>query len=1038
MRIYPMRNRYLPVVFALSALPVCGAVSPVLEKQFSQSVQPYVTKYCVGCHSGQTPAASLDLKSYTTTDAVLKDFPRWTILHTRLTAKEMPPKPMPAPPALESKKVLDWITAVRAEELRKHAGDPGSVPARRLSNSEYNYTVRDLTGQDLKPTKEFPVDPANLAGFDNSAESLTMSPALMKKYLEAARMVGDHMFLTPDGVDFAPNPMLAETDRDKYPIQRIVKFYLSQPTDYADYFEAAWRYKNRVALKKPGATPASIAAEMKISAKYLPVVWALIEEPAAKAREEVGPVAKLQGMWNALPAPGAVAPEVLRKKFVEMRDFAVKIRQHTAMQFTAPNVRGIPAGSQPLLNWKLKQYALHRREFDPKDLLNDTDPVPPVPEIPRKPGLHQEEAPHWAAVSAKARAGDKDLIVPAAERAKYEASFARFATVFPDVFYVSERGRFFPDDSEDKGRLLSAGYHSVMGFYRDDKPLMELILDEKGQTELNRLWAEFEYIADFTGRTFVQYFFNQSGEVLGKGAESASDRPVGMEVTDEPVIMGLKAKYLAKAAADAKSDPMAPAAVNDHFDGINRTLRSFEKIRLAAEQKHLDAVVKFAAKAYRRPLSKAESDDIVAYYKKIRTTDALSHEEAIRDSIVSILMSPYYLYRLDLDARLKAAAEMQRVAATAGGAAPLSGYALASRLSYFLWSSMPDAELMKHAAAGDLQRPEVLTAQARRMLKDDRTRDFATEFAGNWLDFRRFENYNSVDRDRFPTFTNDLRESMFQEPIRFVQDLIVNNRSVLDMLYGKYTFVNPLLAKHYGMPEMKGTDGKPANVDTWMKVDDATPYQRGGLLPMAVFLTASSPGLRTSPVKRGYWVVHRLLGEVIPPPPPVVPELPHDESKTDKPLREVLAAHRANPVCAGCHARFDSFGLAFEGFGPTGEARTQDLAGRPIDASATFPGGVQGAGMDGVQTFIREHRQKDFVDGMARKLVSYALNRSLQLSDEALIDKMKARLAANDNHFSAMVEAIVASPQFLNKRRAEVPARSVAQTKSELQSGKGE
>jgi hypothetical protein len=185
-------------------------------------------------------------------------------------------------------------------------------------------------------------------------------------------------------------------------------------------------------------------------------------------------------------------------------------------------------------------------------------------------------------------------------------------------------------------------------------------------------------------------------------------------------------------------------------------------------------------------------------------------------------------------------------------------------------------------------------------------------------------------------------------------------------------------------------------------------------------------------------VVHRLLGETIPPPPPVVPELPHDESKTDRPLREVLAAHRANPVCAACHARFDSFGLAFEGFGPTGEARVKDLGGRPIDASATFPGGVQGAGMDGVQAFIRGHRQNDFVDGMARKLLSYALNRSLQLSDEGLIDKMKARLAANDNRFGAMVEALVTSPQFLNKRRAEVPARSVAQAKSELQSGKGE
>src|SRR5205085_1533048 len=142
---------------------------------------------------------------------------------------------------------------------------------------------------------------------------------------------------------------------------------------------------------------------------------------------------------------------------------------------------GLPAGSEPLLNWKLRSFALHHRDSDPKDLRNDTDPPPVVPEIPRYPGLHQEAAPRWAALTAKARAGDTDLVVPAAERSRYEASFAHLASVFPDTFYVKERGRYFPDDSEDKGRLLSAGYHNVMGYWRDDTPRMELILDDSGQ-----------------------------------------------------------------------------------------------------------------------------------------------------------------------------------------------------------------------------------------------------------------------------------------------------------------------------------------------------------------------------------------------------------------------------------------------------------------------------------------------------------------------------------------------------------------------------
>ncbi len=265
---------------------------------------------------------------------------------------------------------------------------------------------------------------------------------------------------------------------------------------------------------------------------------------------------------------------------------------------------------------------------------------------------------------------------------------------------------------------------------------------------------------------------------------------------------------------------------------------------------------------------------------------------------------------------------------------------------------MPDDELLRHAASGDLERPDVLLAQTRRMLKDGRVSGLATEFTGNWLDFRHFETNNSVDRERFPAFNNDLREAMFQEPVHFVEDAVRHDRSVLDLVYGNYTFVNPALAKHYGMPEVKG------DMDTWVRVDDAEKYGRGGLLPMAVFLTQNSPGLRTSPVKRGHWVVQRVLGEVIPPPPPVVPELPSDEAKSDLPVREMLAKHRENPMCAACHARFDSFGLAFEGYGPVGSARSKDLAGRPVDTAVTYPGGTTGSGFEGLQKFIREYRQQ--------------------------------------------------------------------------------
>jgi len=350
----------------------------------------------------------------------------------------------------------------------------------------------------------------------------------------------------------------------------------------------------------------------------------------------------------------------------------------------------------------------------------------------------------------------------------------------------------------------------------------------------------------------------------------------------------------------------------------------------------------------------------------------------------------------------------------------LTDYELASRLSYFLWSSMPDKELLDHAAKGDLHQPKVLAAETQRMVQDERVRGLAAEFGGNWLDIRRFEEHNAVDRDHFTTFTNDLREAMFQEPIRFFTDVVQHNSSALDFLYANYTFVNPVLAKHYGMPTPTAV-----TADTWWRVDDADKYQRGGILPMAAFLTKNAPGLRTSPVKRGFWVVSKLLGEYIPAPPPNVPAIPSDESKLGNlTLRETLEQHHADPNCASCHEKFDSFGLVFEGYGPIGELRTLDLGNRPVETNAKFPDGTEETGLAGLRDYLHTKTQDEFVDNLTRKLLVYALGRSLQPSDEPLIADMHAKLVANGYRFDTLVESIINSPQFLLKRNTPVSTAS--------------
>ena len=342
----------------------------------------------------------------------------------------------------------------------------------------------------------------------------------------------------------------------------------------------------------------------------------------------------------------------------------------------------------------------------------------------------------------------------------------------------------------------------------------------------------------------------------------------------------------------------------------------------------------------------------------------------------------------------------------------LSDHDLANRLSYFLWSSMPDKRLMELAKNGKLRDSKTLQSEINRLLRDPRARGFAVEFGGQWLGYRRFEQHNSVDRKRFPMFDDNLRSSMFEEPIRFIQDVMQNNRSVLDFLYAKHTFVNATLARHYGVKSPLSSKS-----DTWQRIDRADKLGRGGLLPMAVFLTKNAPGLRTSPVKRGYWVVRQLLGERIPPPPPNVPELPEDEAKLgNRTLREVLARHRSIKSCATCHERFDSVGLAFEGYGPVGERREKDLGGRPVETQAKFPGGSSGQGLLGLQNYLKQHRQAEFVDNLCRKLLAYALGRTLLLSDEPLIAKMKKRLKRNGFRFKPLIETITSSRQFLEQR----------------------
>ncbi len=330
----------------------------------------------------------LDLEQFTRPSQVAERHQTWAEVAQRVSHGEMPPADAkPAMPKADREVLVHWIAAFRKSEAERHAGEPGHVPVRRLNNAELNYSVRDLTGVDIQPAREFPVDPANEAGFDNSADSLTMSPALLTKSLAAARLVAEHMVLTPDGIDFAPHPVVTETDRDKYCVKRIVEFYQKQPTDYADYFLAAWRiqrapvqftidnqtqgglspkYLRLIQAMLTDSSGPVMPAPVKLhvpppvldpSSDYAPVV----DEPKPPAVPiGLGPLAVIRRKWLDLPED--IAQEARAREGCEqLRNFIVDLRNRLQPEIKDLNVRGIHRGAQPFVLWKNDQYASYRQ-----------------------------------------------------------------------------------------------------------------------------------------------------------------------------------------------------------------------------------------------------------------------------------------------------------------------------------------------------------------------------------------------------------------------------------------------------------------------------------------------------------------------------------------------------------------------------------------------------------------------------------------------------------------------------------------------------
>ena len=482
-------------------------------------------------------------------------------------------------------------------------------------------------------------------------------------------------------------------------------------------------------------------------------------------------------------------------------------------------------------------------------------------------------------------------------------------------------------------------------WFREDQHLARLMLTPDQRQQLDALWDEFLFVAQEP----LQY-------------EVAYEQIYQFATQDAPhIVEALK--------------PIAPQ--------VKAYAEAFRTRQLETESLHVDAILDFAEQAWRRDLSDEQRDQLRGLYRTLREV-GLNHEPACRRTLARILTSPHFLFKQE--------AAQQGLRASA-----VTSAEYASRLSYFLWSSMPDETLRQSVRQNQLTTEEQIWEQTRRMLKDAKTSRMATEFAAQWLHVRDFNTNDDKNEELYPEFAQ-LRDDMYQETLLFFADLFQNNGSVIDILDADHTFLNETLAKHYGMKSVTGSQ--------WRRVENVKRAQRGGILAMSATLAAQSGASRTSPILRGNWVYETLLGERLPKPPANVPQIP-DQVPLGKTARELIELHSQAAECAKCHALIDPYGFSLEQYDALGRLRPVE-----VDTRTRLIDRTELKGIDGLRDYLTGPRRDDFLRQFCRKLLGFALGREVQLSDKPLIDEMIVRLQADGYRIHSAIRLIVLSKQF--------------------------
>jgi len=983
-----------------------------------KTVEPLLSTKCYSCHGGEDVKGEVNLKALAADPKIGEEYELWHRVLDTIESGEMPPRKSEPLEENEETAIVAWADHELNLLAETNSGDPGPVTMRRLTNGEYDRSIRDLTGRDYGLAKEFQTDGGGGEGFSNTGDVLFMSPAAVDKYFGAARHVADYATIMPGtGIVFHESRIgLRGPEQVKAHAQQGLYVWYQQksaphlPADLVDkregdYMLACWKHRH---FKTPLDT---LAKEAGLQLPFLQNWWNLVNstEPPSRFLDLT------RVRWRDLPGPDAAKPTAVP----QVVDDRIRTIEADHLSWNNPQKPGSGVQRRQQDSDGIRPYPMSAEVKGHKQVhlcigdIGDGNKgdIALIPKIEVKLGkggvnyfdwLNKQIAEGKKALAATPPPGNaEDLKKRVAELERVWAAFGKhpnpgrkiepqvLALAAPQVFTlplpegaVSVRAETKLDLENPEADEATMQWTMTTGTPRDVTRIMPGVLTiwKVRSDAARRTMGEFGIMK----RAFPDMFERLLEEVAG----NLNRKGPGITVyyfSDEQLGQILGEKDRTRLTAMKKDWSLAaPRPLNEkqaaEFDG--------------AMIWHLH---EFASRAWRRPAADGEKTALAAFYRD-GLGKGLDRESAAREVMVRILVSPHYLFKAET------LPPVDKLTLTGEGDVPLSAWEVASRLSYFLWASIPDWELRKAAKDGSLLKPEVLAAQAKRMMKDSRSSALAHEFAGQWLKFGGFAEHDGVDLKIFPEMTPELRADMHREVVEYFTRLFREDRKVMDVVTGETSFLNERLAAFYGVTGVTGGEFRE------VKVSD---QHRGGLLGMGAVLTKTSRPYRTSPVVRGEYLYAVILGHSSPPPPPNVPEL--EKGLEPASLREALKQHARDQACAVCHDRIDPFGFALESFDPIGRFRAADEKGGAIDDTGILRDGTTFKGMDGLRQYLAAN-DTQFTGHFSRKLLGYALGRQVLPSDKDLLATMQASLKNQNGSVSAIVTAIVTSRQFLNRR----------------------